>query len=232
MILLLSAAYAAGPRCEHVGVAGLVPEGTGPAIVVLGHRPRVEADQRKADKVVRTLARRGAPVVLAVQVLPEVEPEWASIDILLEVPLGGRKPPEATLAVPPVYIHALADALGEGPMPPELESRFVEQVAWIDQQLASKALESWNGQGFLVVLVDRLHVQGGLGVEWQLARMTETPVSAALLADAGARCVESDRVLRLPLFRRATSSRLLARRRRRQGHTSRSRCPSCAARRT
>jgi len=200
MILLLSAAHAAGPRCERVGVDGLVPEGTGPAIVVLGNRPRVEADQRRAGKLVRTLDRRGAPVVLAVQVLPDVDPGWASVDVLLEVPLGERKPPEATLAVPPVYIHALADALGDGPMPPELESRFVEQVAWIDQQLAAKALEGWTGEGFLVVLVDRLHVQGGLGVAWQLERMTETPVSAALLADAGTHCVESDRILKKPLF--------------------------------
>ncbi len=200
MILLLSAAYAADPRCERVGVGDLVPEGTGPAIVVLGHRPRVEADQRRADKLVRGLDRRGAPVALAVQVLPDVEPAWAAVDLLLEVRLDERKPPEVMLAVPPVYIHVLADALGEGPMPPELESRFVEQVAWIDQQLATKALEGWNGNGFLVVLVDRLHVQGGLGVAWQLERMTETPVSAALLADAGTRCVASDRILRKPLF--------------------------------
>ena len=85
-------------------------------------------------------------------------------------------------------------------MPAELETRFVEQVAWIDHQLATKALEGWSGEGFLVVLVDRLHVQGGLGVAWQLERLTETPVSAALLADAGTRCVESDRILRGSLF--------------------------------
>jgi hypothetical protein len=85
-------------------------------------------------------------------------------------------------------------------MPPELESRFVEQVAWIDHQLATKALEGWDGNGFLVVLVDRFHVQGGLGVPWQLARLTEAPVSAALLADAGSRCVETDRVLKGSLF--------------------------------
>jgi hypothetical protein len=200
MIWLFSAAHAADVRCERVGVDDLVPDGTGPAIVVLGHRPRVESDQQRADKLVRTLDRRGAPVVLAVQVLPDVEPQWAAADLLLEVPLGARKPADAALAVPPVYIHVLADALGEGPMPAELETRFVEQVAWIDTQLATKALEGWNGEGFLVVLVDRLHVQGGLGVAWQLERLTELPVSAALLADAGTRCVESDRILRGSLF--------------------------------
>jgi hypothetical protein len=200
MIWVLSAAHAAAPRCERVGASDLVPEGTGPAIVVLGHRPRVESDQRRADKLVRTLDRRGVPIVLAVQVLPDVDPQWAAVDLLLDVPLGERKPPDVTLAVPPVYFHVLADALGEGPMPPELETRFVEQVAWIDQQLATKALEGWTEEGYLVVLVDRLHVQGGLGVAWQLERMTEVPVSAALLADAGTRCVESDRILRGQIF--------------------------------
>jgi hypothetical protein len=201
LVLLSAAAIAAEEtRCTKVRTADLVPDGTGPAIVVLGQRPRVESDERKALAVVRTLDRRGASVVLAVQLLPDVEPDWASVDTLLEVPLGARRPPETTVAVPPLYMHALADTFGEGPIPVELEARFVEQVAWIDHQLATKAFESWNGQGFLVVLVDRLHVQGGLGVQWQLDRLSDVPVSAALLAEAGTRCVEADRILRTSLL--------------------------------
>jgi hypothetical protein len=212
----LAAWAAAEPRCEKVGIKDLVPEETGPAIVVLGERPGVTSDLDRLRSFVKALSKRG-PVTLAVQELPrepgteEPTPEVSQRRLVLSeipathtvpigVPIGERKPVETPLAVPPLYIHPLADAMGEGKMPPELEPRFVEQVAWIDHQLAAGAMDGWDQAGFLVILVDRLHVQGGLGVAWQTAQMTEIPVHQALLANAGTQCVDADWILKSPLL--------------------------------
>ncbi len=105
-------------------------------------------------------------------------------------------PDDATVALPPGYASVLADTMGDGPVPPALESTFVQTVAWHDRRVAEAAVEVWNGRGWLVVVVDRTWVQGGLGVQWQARRLTEAPVSAVLLADAGGRCYRGDRVIR------------------------------------
>lgn len=179
----------------------LVPEAAGPAIVVLGERPGVPEDADRMQSVVKTLTKRGA-VTLAVQADPHVPADEAGAAhvVPIGVPLGERRPPDTPVAVPPLYMNALADAMGEGVMPPELEPRFVEQVAWIDHRLAAGALDGWDGTGFLVIVVDRLFVQGGLGVAWQLGQLTEVPVHAALLANAGTQCVEADRILKASIF--------------------------------
>ena len=104
-------------------------------------------------------------------------------------------PEGASVAVPAGYSQLLEHATGEGPVPPELASRFAETVAWHDQRVAQAAIDAWDGQGWLVVLVDRTWVEGGLGMPWQAANLTDAPVRAALLADAGTRCYAGDRVL-------------------------------------
>jgi hypothetical protein len=105
------------------------------------------------------------------------------------------KPKDAVLNLPPGYIAVLADVMGDSPVPPELETTTVETMAWTDSSLATAALDGWNQEGVLVVLVDRLHVEGGLGVDWQASRLTELPVAAALLANGDSRCYTGDRLL-------------------------------------
>jgi hypothetical protein len=114
------------------------------------------------------------------------------------VAIGGKvtlKPKDATLQLPPGYMAVLADAMGDSPVPVELETSTLETMAFTDQGLASAALAAWDGEGVLVIVVDRLHVEGGLGVAWQAQRLTDVPVTAALLAHADTRCYTGDRFL-------------------------------------
>lgn len=114
------------------------------------------------------------------------------------VAIGARvtlKPKDAFVDLPPGYVAVLADAMGESPVPVELETTTLETMAWTDLGLAKAALAGWDGQGVLVILVDRLHVEGGLGVAWQAQRQTELPVASALLANGETRCYPGDRFL-------------------------------------
>jgi hypothetical protein len=104
-------------------------------------------------------------------------------------------PKEGPLPQPPGYIHVLSGPMGESPMPVELESRYAAFVAAMDHRLANNAISNWNGQGALVIVVDRFHVEGGQGVQWQARQLTEVPVAAALLANAGTLCFAGDAVL-------------------------------------
>ncbi|MEN0064961.1 MAG: hypothetical protein AAGA48_22640 [Myxococcota bacterium] len=121
------------------------------------------------------------------------------IDNLSLVALGQPflvRPADTAVPMPPGYTMVLTDAMGESPVPPELESRTVQMVAFHDRRLAQTALDSWTGEGWLVLLVDRTWVQGGLGVAWQLQRLTDVPVRSALLANAKSDCYPDDLILR------------------------------------
>lgn len=106
------------------------------------------------------------------------------------------RPPTSSIPIPPGYIHVLTDAMGEYPMPIEREGQFIQTVAYRDHSIASAAIQSWDRTGFLVILVDRLHVEGGLGVAWQAQRLTDAPVHAYVLAWAEAPCYPGDLVWR------------------------------------
>ena len=106
------------------------------------------------------------------------------------------RPPQAILPLPPSYMFVLGEAFGESPIPVAWESRMVEMMAWRDHRIAAGALEVWDGQGYLVVVADRFHVEGGKGISYQAARMTDRAVEAFLVTDAGARCWPDDRVWR------------------------------------
>jgi len=105
-----------------------------------------------------------------------------------------RPPEDAQVQVPPGYTHVLADAMGQHAMPAALAMDFASWMAWRDHAVASAALEGWSGEGYLVILADRLHVEGGKGVSWQAERLTSAPVHTLLLADDGA-CYPGDRYL-------------------------------------
>ena len=106
------------------------------------------------------------------------------------------RPAEDTVPLPPGYVHVLLEAVGEHAVPVELESQFVQTVAWKDYRMAANAIEKWNGEGVLVVLADRLHVEGGMGVQWQAQLLTQSPVSSVLLADGNTPCYPGDRIWR------------------------------------
>lgn len=108
----------------------------------------------------------------------------------------GPRPADVPVPLPPGYMHVLRDGMGEQEVPTELESRFVQMVAYRDHSIASRAIGSWSGEGYLVILADRLHVEGNKGIQWQAQRMTAAPVHAFLLADAGAACYPGDQILR------------------------------------
>lgn len=107
------------------------------------------------------------------------------------------RPHGQNLPIPPSYFFSLEPSLSEAHMPVALESGFVEAMAWRDHRLAKRALEGWNGEGTLVILADRFHVEGGKGVSWQLQRMTDVPVQVLLLSDAGATCHAGESLLTL-----------------------------------
>lgn len=114
------------------------------------------------------------------------------------VGIGGEyhlRPQDQPMALPPAYFAILADPMGDNPVPPELETPYAEFVAWADHTFAERALAGWDGQGALVILVDRYHVEGGLGVSWQAQRLTPAPITAVVLADAESRCYAGDVLL-------------------------------------
>lgn len=106
------------------------------------------------------------------------------------------RPADTPIPMPPGYLHVLLDAVGEHALPVDLEDDFVQLMAWKDHRMAQAAISQWDGQGVLVIVVDRLHVEGGLGVAWQAQRLTDRPVSAALLADGQSPCYANDRIWR------------------------------------
>jgi hypothetical protein len=54
-------------------------------------------------------------------------------------------------------------------------------MAWRDYALAQGAIASWDGKGYLVVVVGRMHVEGSKGVAWQARQLTGAPISAYVL---------------------------------------------------
>ena len=106
------------------------------------------------------------------------------------------RPSDAILPLPPSYMFVLGEAFGDAPVPVAWEPRMVEMMAWRDHRIARTALEHWDGQGYLVIVADRFHVEGGKGISWQAQRMSDRPVRAFLVADAGARCWPGDDIWR------------------------------------
>jgi len=97
---------------------------------------------------------------------------------------------------PPAYMHVLADTMSGAPIPVELEGRFMAMVARHDHLLATAAIQSWSGDGALVIVADRLHVEGGKGVSWQAGLLQSAPVHNVLLARSDTPCFTGDLTLR------------------------------------
>lgn len=109
----------------------------------------------------------------------------------------GPKPEDRDVPVPPRYIDLLRDAMQGHDMPLEMEARFVTSMAWRDFGIAEHALKAWDGQGHLVILAGRGHVEGGKGIAWQVAQQVEVPVHGFVLARGkDAPCYPGDRLWR------------------------------------
>ena len=106
---------------------------------------------------------------------------------------------DENIQLPLGYMDILGDAMGGHDVPLKQQVRFLERVSGQDQLIGQLALDGWDGEGVLVLLVDRLRVEGGMGVAWQLERMTDISVSSAVLAWAKSPCYRGDRVWRWTL---------------------------------
>ncbi len=116
------------------------------------------------------------------------------------LPLGAP-PEDATITVPTGYFRVLESAMSGHPVPPASERDFVRSMAWRDQRIAEQALAGWDGEGFLVIVTGRSHVEGGKGVTWQIDRRTDAPVHGFALAWGGdPPCFQGDRVWRADPF--------------------------------
>jgi len=103
--------------------------------------------------------------------------------------------------VPGVYPSLVSSAVPEDNLPFGLDSRIAETMAYWDYQVAMRAVNEWDGRGYLVILTDRARTEGGGGVPWQLAQSDTHQVYAFLLAWAEPYCEEGDNVwAKVPLL--------------------------------
>ena len=108
----------------------------------------------------------------------------------------GPKPEEQELELPDGYHDFLMEAMeGSGhEMSDEIKARFATSMAWRDFRIAELAVDGWDRQGYLVILVGRGHVEGSMGTNWQVAKLVDAPVISAVLDHGDARCLAGDRV--------------------------------------
>ena len=109
----------------------------------------------------------------------------------------GPKPEDREVPMPDGYAEKLMKSIESHAhlMKPEVRERFPVSMTWRDFRIGELGVKSWSGQGYLVVLTGRGHVEGGEGTNWQLERMQDQPVYSALLAHDGALCEPGDRIL-------------------------------------
>jgi len=97
----------------------------------------------------------------------------------------GKKPDDAEIPLPSRYVDVLRPAMGDHPMPLGMEASFVQAMAWRDHEIARLAIEGWDGEGFLVIVTGRGHVEGGKGVGWQAGMLSKAPVHEVVLKRTG-----------------------------------------------
>lgn len=104
-------------------------------------------------------------------------------------------PDDAEFPVPGGYMSVLQDAMGSQGVPLSLQADYIRLVSWQDHRIARRAVEAWDGQGYLVLLADRTRVEGGKGVAWQAGLLRTERVEPFILSWAGdPPCYRGDRV--------------------------------------
>ncbi len=113
----------------------------------------------------------------------------------------GPKPEGVTVPLPSRYGDLLRDAMGGHELPMGEEAGFIQAMAWRDYAIAKAAVEGWNGQGYLVILTGRGHVEGGKGVAFQASHLTDAPIHSFVLAwGEDPPCYAGDKVWKAGLF--------------------------------
>ncbi len=113
-------------------------------------------------------------------------PLLAAADRVIALGGGPARTPSDVAPQSPGRAHVLA--AWAGPMPVAVEADVVNAVTWTEHELALRALTTWDGRGSLVLVVDRLHVEGGGGVDWQIERQSDRTPAPVLLSPAGSKC--------------------------------------------
>lgn len=107
----------------------------------------------------------------------------------------GRTPAEdAMIQIPMTLGDRIRESSGGHDVPAGRQESLMRTIAWQEQEMATAAVNAWNGEGYLVLLADRFRVQGEGGLSWQVARQTSAPVSTHLLAWGLDWCDTNDRV--------------------------------------
>lgn len=113
----------------------------------------------------------------------------------------GPKPDDVSVPLPPRYADQLRDAMSGHEIPMGEEGRFVQAMAWRDYAIAKASVEAWNGEGYLVIVTGRGHVEGGKGVAFQAGHLTDAPIHSFVLAwGQDPPCYAGDQVWRAGLF--------------------------------
>jgi uncharacterized iron-regulated protein len=134
------------------------------------------------------------------------QPLVTAADLEVKVVAAGNDlgPPPADapqFPIPSGYMQILADAMADHLVPVELHDRFVRSMAWYDFRIADDALSHWDGNGWLVIVAGRGHIEGGKGVTWQVAQQKpDVKVAGFVLGWADPICYRGDRVWRKGLF--------------------------------
>lgn len=109
----------------------------------------------------------------------------------------GSKPEDAEIPLPSRYVDILRPAMGDHPIPLGMEASFVQAMAWRDHEIARLAIKGWSGEGYLVIVTGRGHVEGGKGVSWQAGMLSKAPVESFVLKRTGDDpCFPGDRLWR------------------------------------
>ena len=119
---------------------------------------------------------------------------WGAKVVAVGVP-PEHPAPGVIVPLPPAYMHVLGDTMGEHPIPVEMEGRFTSMVAYTDHRVAARAIDAWGGEGFLLIVADRLHVEGAKGISWQASLLTEHSSASVLLDASETPCYSGDLVL-------------------------------------
>lgn len=115
----------------------------------------------------------------------------------------GPAPEDVRYPIPSGYMNILRDAMAGHEMPLDMEERFLRSMAWRDYKIATLATGPWDGQGYLVILTGRGHVEGGKGTNWQAMQSTDAPVHSFVLAwGKEPPCYRGDQVWRPGLLER------------------------------
>jgi hypothetical protein len=117
------------------------------------------------------------------------------------VTLGPAPADAPDFPVPAGYYALLSGAMAGHEVPVEKQGDFVRSMAWRDYAITDAAIDAWDGEGYLVVLTGRGHVEGGKGVTWQADQRVEAPVYGFVLAWGGEPpCHPGDKVWKKGFF--------------------------------